>query len=147
MREPLVHTVRRCLVVIVLCSCGGRDGGGDREPAATGAPASRGDITQMLRSDAVGEPHASDGGGRVWLETQEPAVVHAGERGRWSFVYEAGPLGIAAGGTILLQVSPFWGWSTPQVEDPAQPGFTTVALELAPRGARARRRRRHRQPR
>ena len=88
----------------------------------------------MLRSDAVGEPHASDGGGRVWLETQEPAMVQAGERGRWSFVYEAGPLGIAAGGTILLQVSPFWGWSTPQVEDPAQPGFTTVALELAPRG-------------
>ena len=86
-----------------------------------------------MRADSTAPRHESDGGGRAWLESQEPALIHAGERGRWTFLYEAGPLGIAAGGMILLQVSPFWGWSTPQVEDPSQAGFTTVALELAPR--------------
>ena len=112
----------------------------ERARDATPAAASRPDLTQMLRADSIGARHESDGGGRAWLESQEPAVIHAGERGRWTFLYEAGPLGIAAGGMILLQVSPFWGWSTPQVEDPSQPGFTTVALELAPRRSRARRR-------
>jgi hypothetical protein len=126
-------------------SCGGdadRDAGSRptaaTEPAATSngaaaaSVASRPDLAQMLRADSTAARHESDGGGRAWLESQEPAVIHAGERGRWTFLYETGPLGIAAGGMILLQVSPFWGWSTPQVEDPSQPGFTTVALELAP---------------
>jgi hypothetical protein len=30
---------------------------------------------------------------------------------------------------LLLQVSPFWGWSTPQVESPEAPGFTVVSTE------------------
>jgi Protein of unknown function (DUF3604) len=99
---------------------------------ATAAPAvGRPELTELLREDLGAARHPSDGGGRAWLERQEPAVIHAGERGRFTLVYEAGALGIAPGGMILLQVSPFWGWSTPQVEDPALPGFTTVALEPA----------------
>ncbi|HVR28225.1 MAG TPA: CehA/McbA family metallohydrolase [Thermoanaerobaculia bacterium] len=85
----------------------------------------------MLREDLGAARHESDGGGRAWLESQEPAVVRAGGRGRWTVVYETGPLGIAHGGMILFQVSPFWGWSTPQVDDPALPGYTTVTLEAA----------------
>jgi hypothetical protein len=39
---------------------------------------------------------------------------------------------------VFLQVSPFWGWSTPQVTDPEAPGFTRVTteargVELVPR--------------
>jgi hypothetical protein len=52
--------------------------------------------------------------------------VIAGGTGRFEIVYEVGPLGIATGGVIFLQVSPFWGWSTPQVEDPGSPGYTTI---------------------
>ena len=37
-----------------------------------------------------------------------------------------GPLGIATHGAIYLQVSPFWGWSTPQVEDTDAPGYTEL---------------------
>lgn len=55
----------------------------------------------------------------------------AGETGRFTVVYEAGPLGVAAGGMVFLQISPFWGWSTPQTLDPALPGFTRVTTEAA----------------
>jgi hypothetical protein len=52
--------------------------------------------------------------------------VIAGGTGRFEIIYEVGPLGIATGGVIFLQISPFWGWSTPQVEDPRSPGYTTI---------------------
>ena len=60
----------------------------------------------------------SDGGGRAWLEQAEPAKPRVSSPGRFTIVYEAGPLGIADGGMIFLQVSPFWGWSTPQTFEP-----------------------------
>ncbi len=86
-----------------------------------------------LREDLAAERHPSDGGGRAWLEQEpdEPAAVEAGAEGRWRIVYEAGPLGIAEGGRLFLETSPFWGWSTPQVEDPAGLGFTTAATDAA----------------
>jgi hypothetical protein len=46
-------------------------------------------------------------------------------------VFEAGPLGVADGGMVFLQASPFWGWSTPQVTDEAAPGFTQVTTDAA----------------
>jgi len=54
-----------------------------------------------------------------------------GEPGRWTIVYEADETGVAAGGAIYLQVSPFWGWSTPQTVDPSAPGFTEVSTNAA----------------
>ncbi len=71
----------------------------------------------------------ADGGGRARLV--EGGAVRAGEVGRWRIEYEAGPLGVAEGGGVYLQVSPFWGWSTPQVEDPSGEGFTVVSSEAA----------------
>jgi len=52
--------------------------------------------------------------------------VQAGSSGRFQLHYEVGPLGIATHGAIYLQVSPFWGWSTPQVEDTDAPGYTEI---------------------
>ena len=69
----------------------------------------------------------ADGAGRAWLAEGGPAV--AGSRGRWRIEFEAGPLGVAEGGAVYLQVSPFWGWSTPQIEDPRASGFTRVACD------------------
>lgn len=93
----------------------------------------------MLREGRKAARHVADGGGRAWLDGQ-PGVASAiaGMPGRWTILYEAGPLGIAAGGMVFLQVSPFWGWSTPQVTDPAAPGYTEVTtaadgVELVPR--------------
>jgi len=82
----------------------------------------------------------SDGGGRAWIELPdgEDGAVVAGSAGRWTIVYEAGASGVAKGGGVYLQVSPFWGWSTPQAEYPEGPGYTVVStaaegVELAPR--------------
>ncbi len=97
-----------------------QDPDGELEPQ----PGARPEVARELFA-ARGQPrHASDGGGRAWIEAG--GAVRAKERGRWRIEYEAGPLGIADGGAVFLQVSPFWGWSTPQVEDEGEAGFTRV---------------------
>ena len=69
--------------------------------------------------------HPSDGGGRAWIEAS--VDVRAGEPGTWELVFEAGPLGIAAGGSLFLQTSPFWGWhDRPQTTNPRAPGYTRI---------------------
>ncbi len=91
-------------------------------------PHARMDVVEMLREDMAARRSPSDGGGRAWLEsgTEGPAPVQAGSSGRFRLSYEVGPLGIATHGAIYLQVSPFWGWSTPQVEDTDAPGYTEL---------------------
>jgi hypothetical protein len=97
-------------------------------PGETRSPNAQPGIVEALRADLAAPRHPSDGGGRAWLESG-PAKTPAGSVGSWSLVYEAGPEGIAVGGMVLLQVSPFWGWSTPQVEAEVAPGYTRVSTE------------------
>ena len=96
----------------------------------TRSPGARPDIVAALRADAAAPRHTSDGGGRAFVE-KGSSRVRAGGSGTWTLVYEAGPAGIAVGGMLFLQVSPFWGWSTPQVEEPAAPGYTEVSTDAA----------------
>ncbi|HXV36497.1 MAG TPA: DUF3604 domain-containing protein, partial [Myxococcota bacterium] len=86
------------------------------------------EVVESLRESLAQTPHASDGGGRAWLEQApgDPEVATAGSSGRFTLVYEVGSEGIAVGGTIYFQVSPFWDWSTPQVEDREIEGYTEV---------------------
>ena len=86
------------------------------------------EVVDGLREDLARPRHPSDGGGRAWLEQAEgdPSHAVAGTPGRFTVVYEVGALGVATGGMIFFQVSPFWGWSTPQVEVPDAPGYTLV---------------------
>lgn len=94
------------------------------ETEARSPETARPDIVEALRADLAAERHPSDGGGSVRLLESTP--VRAGEPGRWLLEYAVGPEGIAEGGAIYFQVSPFWGWSTPQVDSPRLPGFTQV---------------------
>ncbi len=98
------------------------------EERAAGPPHARWDMVAQLREDRAAERHPSDGAGRAWLEEVDgqPPTATAGRAGSWAVIYEAGPLGIAEGGVIGLQVSPFWGWSTPQTRAPEGLGYTTV---------------------
>jgi hypothetical protein len=98
-------------------------------PARPGPPTAHWEIVDLLRESARARFHPSDGGGRAWLVAAEPERPAAAERGRFELAYEAGPLGIATGGGIYLQVSPFWGWSTPQVEEPDAPGYTELRTD------------------
>ncbi|MCC7011790.1 MAG: CehA/McbA family metallohydrolase [Planctomycetes bacterium] len=105
-------------------------------PAPSESPRDEQDIARRDIHDAFklaqrATKHASDGGGRAWVESLDgaPLAVTAGTTGRWRIVYEAGELGVARGGAVYFQVSPFFEWSTPQVEAPDAAGFTRIATE------------------
>jgi hypothetical protein len=109
----------------------------DREtpasPAREGPPTARWDTVDSLRASLAAHYHASDGGGRAWLvrdDDQAPRATVA-TPDRFTIVYQVGPRGIATGGTIFFQVSPFWDWSDPQTFEPAARGYTEVTPDDA----------------
>ena len=91
-------------------------------------------VHDMLRADQALPRHVSDGQGRGRIERIETpggeplGAVVAGSHARFHLLFEAGPNGVADGGYVFLQASPFWRWGWPQFERPDAPGFTTVAL-------------------
>ena len=128
-----------CLATTALVAC---DRDRQAEPAATPSttttlagladlpPTARADLIAMLREDETLERDVSDGGGEVTLLDGEQHIA-AGQPGRWTFRYTAGPHGIAVGGMLFFQPPPFWSWSPPQTDDPERAGFTTVTTDAA----------------
>jgi hypothetical protein len=128
---------RALLVALAVLACGDP---AREEPARAAAqseaealppgtpPHAKLDVYRMLRADVALARSPADGGGRAWLTPgpENPKQVEASSASRFQLVYEVGPLGIATNGGIYFQASPFWGWSTPQVEDPSAPGFTEI---------------------
>jgi len=78
----------------------------------------------ILDRDARRDPR--DGGGRAWLEPLLEGPIRVGSRQRFEILFEAGPLGIAEGGVVILQPSPFWGWDPPQLDQSEAPGYSEV---------------------
>jgi hypothetical protein len=124
------------LLCLLVGACEPREESVPREPDGvlardSASPNARLEMVEELRQDLSAQRHPADGGGRAWIEPdpESPASVTAGSPGRWSILYEAGPLGVAEGGMVFLQVSPFWGWSTPQTVDERAPGYTTVTTD------------------
>jgi len=107
------------LVVLIVVACGIEE-----EPLP---PTAQPEIPAMLRADLEALADPADGKGSAWLVpsgSDVPAV--ASQAGRWEIVFEAAESGIGVGGAVYLQISPFWGWSTPQVVAPQAVGFTEV---------------------
>lgn len=88
----------------------------------------RHDVVEELRADLLRPRAEADGGGTATVEELGGPAV-AGRPGSWRIVYRAGPSGVTVDGAVYLQVSPFWGWSTPQVEREAAVGYTTIATD------------------
>jgi len=86
-----------------------------------------------LRADEAAPRSPADGGGvlRLELPPGDDGSVVAGEARSWSFVYEAGPLGVAEGGALLFYSPIFWYWSPAQLDDPSAPGFTRISTDAA----------------
>jgi hypothetical protein len=130
-----ISRVAVLLALLPFVNCGAAEPTGPARPMAqkdspSGSPNARRETVRMLRLDLEAERHAADGGGRAWLkdpENEKKAV--AGRAGRWTIVYAAGPLGVAEGGLIFLQVPPFWGWSEPQTDYPSFPGLVRASTE------------------
>ena len=105
------------LLVVLLAGCGGSEddrfdpGRFSEEPPEPAGPPPA--------------PAPEDGQGSVTLTPADPVV--ASSFGSWRVEWTAGPDGLAEGGGVVLQVSPFWGWSPPQISRPGMPGFTTLA--------------------
>ena len=93
------------------------------------APGARPDVVENLRETAELERHASDGGGRGWVESTDPETLRVGLPATITLGYEVGPEGIAEGGMIFLQGPPFWGWTPPQSHAPGLPGYTTLETQ------------------
>jgi hypothetical protein len=126
MRHALVVAASLAIAASIGCS----DGSPQAELARTSlSPSARPATVQMLLEDLEAPRHPADGGGRAWLEDPARTPAAAGGRGRYHIVYEAGELGVAEGGAIYLLVSPFWGWSQPQVASAGMPGYTRVTTE------------------
>ena len=112
------------LTCLLLLSCGNNDPVAPNP--ADGSPNARFALQDELKRDLQVARHASDGGGKAWIKENTPKQVEAGESARFELVYEAGELGIASGGILFFQVSPFWGWSSPQPYVTDAPGYTEV---------------------
>jgi hypothetical protein len=133
---------RRALALAAVCAlglaCGGTDEPAAPAPAAPGAEAppapregpatARWETVDAIRASLAATNGPADGGGRAWLVREPGQLPHAvsATPDRFTLVYEVGPLGIVTGGRLLFQVSPFWDWSTPQVLEPDQRGYTEV---------------------
>lgn len=109
---------------LILWSCS-RSPVEDRPATTANLPAgARVETWEELIRDRNAVRSLSDGGGSV--ELLEGAVVERGTTGRWRMRYTAGPRGIAEGGSLSFQPSPFWGWSTPQSRTVEQPGWVEI---------------------
>ncbi len=88
-------------------------------------------IVADLRDDLEAPRHPSDGGGRARWSWEGGAApdLRVGQTAHFPIVYTAGPHGVAVGGQLFLMVPPFWGWSGVQLQDPARPGFASVASD------------------
>ena len=76
----------------------------------------------------------SDGGGTarlLHLPLKGAQPLPASSRQSFTVEYQAGPLGVAPGGTLFFQVSPFWGWELPQTDTDQRGGFLRATTAAA----------------
>lgn len=121
--RPPGHFGRSLAAILLLLASARADVAGTSDWPRT----ARREIVEELLADLRAVHHSSDGGGSARLLSVP--LARAGKRGAWKVQYEAGPLGVAAGGSVQLQVSPFWGWSEPQTVDPEGSGYTTITTD------------------
>jgi len=69
-------------------------------------------------------PSAVDGQGTAVIEPTDPLPI--GALANFEITFTVGEAGVAEGGFVLLQVSPWWGWSQPQTSHADDLGYTQV---------------------
>ncbi len=74
-------------------------------------------------------PSDIDGQGSAVLNPPGPITVSS--IGDFRVTFTVGESGIAAGGFVMLQISPWWGWSQPQTNMPEAPGYTAVETSFS----------------
>ena len=88
------------------------------------------DLDRDLRRDVEAPRSPSDGQGSFVLKGRNGvSPLQNGSAASYSFSYTAGPLGVETGGSIWFMVSPFWGWSPPQLRRANQAGLTRLTAK------------------
>ena len=85
---------------------------------------SRGDSAPHVVPYLDSVPSAVDGQGSAIVRPSGPMPV--GSVGDFEITFTVGEAGVAAGGFVMLQISPWWGWSQPQKDYPEGAGYTEV---------------------
>ncbi|GAB4339123.1 MAG: hypothetical protein Kow0099_13870 [Candidatus Abyssubacteria bacterium] len=122
MRHALLAVI---LCWIVWCSCDSKNA-----PAAARRNETEPEWSPQIVPFLDNVPSAVDGTGTARLKKPKEPVV-AGTRTSFEIVYTVGESGIAPRGFVMLQVSPWWGWSPPQTSYPEGPGYTTVSTSFS----------------
>jgi hypothetical protein len=143
MRRARLPLAALLVIALLAASCGPGDPAQARLSAAAAEIDERQglsrdakvEIWKTMRADMIAPRSPADGGGHAWLDAVENAAgeavaLHAGDRARFRLGYEAGPLGIAAGGTLEFRASPWWRWDPPQPLDREGPGFTEASAPV-----------------
>ena len=100
-------------VVLALVAASGRSQESQEPSAPKYQDGAKLEQHEQMVADKRGHYGPADGGGSVRIVTQPDPPPECGATARYVLEYTAGPLGIAAGGSLFFQVSPFWGWTTP----------------------------------
>ena len=114
------------LVLVAGSGCGKKQ---PEEPAFNpDGPEERGWVPEIVPFlDA--KPSAIDGQGTATPESFGPFTV--GERHDFQIDFTVGEAGIAPGGFIMFQISPWWGWAPPQKDYPDGPGAVAIRPSFA----------------
>jgi uncharacterized protein DUF3604 len=136
--SALVPALVPTLIIVALCTARVKtqEAGRDLQDGA------RPDVHEEMVADKHATYGPADGAGRLVLIGQPNPPAVAGTRASYVLEYTAGPLGVAKGGALYFQVSPFWGWESPSAGDPVFGGGNTrvtteaegVALHCEPAG-------------
>ncbi len=92
-------------------------------------------IAAAMLESVESVPTAADQGGSVeflWDGERDAAGVPTVARESnhaYAFEVTIGPEGIVTGGSLYLQISPFWEWTTPQAEVESMAGYTTAETD------------------
>jgi len=73
-------------------------------------------------------PSVVDGQGKVAINPEGPFVV--GSPVDFNITFTVGEAGINPGGFVILQISPWWGWSSPQNFDSSTEGYIDVSTSF-----------------
>jgi hypothetical protein len=76
-------------------------------------------------------PSSKDGKGSAIVNPKGP--FPASSTADFEIAFTVGEDGISPGGFVMLQISPWWGWTQPQTLSSESPGFTTVRTSLSRR--------------
>jgi hypothetical protein len=103
---------------LLACAATLRDPQDEKQPPAAAAPPRYQDAAKLeqheqMLADKRGSYGPADGGGSARVLEQPDPPPRVSSPARYLLEYAAGPLGIARGGAIFFQVSPFWNWTTP----------------------------------